>query len=323
MNRNNNYNNQNQGGFTPNNMNQNQGGNGGFMNNNRNNNQNNNQGGGRNNQSDGYAASLGPQKPVLYVYGFPKDMEQNTFEEEFLAGVEAGHKQTDYFKDKLYCFIHCHDTETCDTLIEKWDQKTMSASSEGAKPLQVRYKGMDSKLVNMLSTMSPVLWVYGFPKGMTEQEFRDEFLGGMEVDKIDYFEQKLYCFVHCKDSKQGIKLINKWEGKMMSKSKSNLQVRFKNIPNKTTTYYNNQNQAMGDMSQQYNQTFGNNGQYFNNMNRQGGFNNRQQPHFNNQMNDGNNQFRGNQQHPQQQMYGNMMPMMPQQQPQMKKGRFGN
>merc|ERR1712088_351317 len=164
----------------------------------------------------------------------------------------------------------------------------------------------------------------------------------------------LYCFVHCKDSKQGIKLINKWEGKMMSKSKSNLQVRFKNIPNKTTTYYNNQNQAMGDMNnmqrpnqygmnnmnnmgfmnqqqqgfnnrnmqnqfvnrQQWNNpmqggmmdNFGNNmqGGYNKNNNRQGGFNNRQQPHFNNQMNDGNNQFRGNQQHPQQQMYGNMI-----------------
>jgi len=34
--------------------------------------------------TEGLAASLGPQKPVLYVYGFPKDMEQETFENEFL-----------------------------------------------------------------------------------------------------------------------------------------------------------------------------------------------------------------------------------------------
>lgn len=272
----NNYNSQNNS-FQPNNNVQSSGSQpnqGGF--NNRN--QGNNSGGPSqpksSNSQDGYAAALGPQKPVLYVYGFPKDMEQSTFEAEFLGGLESGHKQTDYFKEKLYCFIHCHDTDTCDNLIEKWDQKTMNGH-DNAKPLQVRYKGMDSKTMQLLQSISPVLWVYGFPKGMTEDEFRQEFLLGMDVDKIDYFEQKLYAFVHCKDAKQGMKLINKWEGQMMSKSKGNLQVRFKNIPNKTTTFYNNQNQAMGDMPQQYNQTFGNNGQYYtNNMNqmqRQGNY----------------------------------------------------
>ena len=218
---NNHFNNQNNGGNNNfgnhnggnNNMGNNRNNNNGPRNNNYGNNQQNNNYGNQNNNqmggngphgqggfnkqnnnkanTEGLAASLGPQKPVLYVYGFPKDMEQETFENEFLADYSdksLAHKQTDYFKEKLYCFIHCHNTETCDELIEKWDQKTMPGN-EGNKPLQVRYKGMDSRLVQMLQSINPVLWVYGFPKNMTEEDFRMEFLAGKgEVFFCEIFE---------------------------------------------------------------------------------------------------------------------------------------
>jgi len=217
----NNYGNQNnQGGFNQN-MGGNQfGGNNNFQNN-------------RNNQNrDNNSPNLGPQKPVLYVYGFPKEMSQEAFEKCFLEGHEGAHKQTDFFQDKLYCFIHCTNNDTCDALIEKWDAQTLTGSDPAAKPLQVRYKGLDPKTMQILNNIAPVLWVYGYPKGTNEEQFKTEFLGDMEVDKIDFFESKLYAFVHCKDWKACMKLINKWEGKMMRDSqKSALQVRFKSIPN--------------------------------------------------------------------------------------------
>lgn len=199
--------------------------------------------------------------------------------------------------------MHLNDTDACDGLIEKWDGQKLPGY-DGGKPLQVRYKGMDQKTLGILASMQPVLWVYGFPKGMTEEEFRAEFLLGMEVNKIDFFDQKLFAFVHCNDTKQCLKYINKWDTKMMSSSKSPLQVRFKSINSKPQSHNNNNNNnnsnfynnqgGMGDMqNNMYNQTFQNNGYYGNGMQ----LNNRPQNNYqqmnHQQMNMGYNQYNNN------------------------------
>merc|ERR1712003_96230 len=282
----NNFNNQ-QGGYNNNRNNNNfNNNNNNFNNNNRNN----------NNDNNGQKPELpGPQKPVLYVYGFPKEMDQPTFEEAFL-GAEGSDdrtavKQNDYFQEKIYAFLHFEDHDVCERLIEKWDGKHLEGYDQG-KPMQVRYKGMDHKTINLLNNTQPVLWVYGFPKGMTEEQFREEFLLGLEVTKIDFFDQKLFCFVHCVDTKQCMKYINRWEGQMMAASKSALQVRFKATNNNRNNNNNNQNKmynnqgGMGDMQNNaamYQNTFQQS--YYNNNNNMGGMGgNRGNNNFNNNFN---------------------------------------
>jgi len=307
--------NQQQGGYNNNSFNNqrqfnNNRGNNNFNNNNNNNGMNNNT---RANNTQGTGDLPGPQKPVLYVYGFPKEIDQATFEEAFLGGEGENNreqlKQNDYFQEKIYAFLHFESHDVCEELIARWDGKHLDGYEQG-KPMQVRYKGMDHKTINLLNNTQPVLWVYGFPKGMTEEQFREEFLLGLEVSKIDFFDQKLFCFIHCEDTKQCMKYINRWEGQMMSTSKSALQVRFKGANgnrdnanagagaaaggnqqqnNKMNQYGNqnnfyNNNQGMGDMQNNaaamYQNTF-QQSYYNNNMQMQG---NNRNNNFNNQMN---------------------------------------
>merc|ERR1712003_506189 len=148
-----------QGNNNSNNNNNMGGGNKPFNNNNNNNHFNNNNNNfnnnnrNNNNNNNGQQPELpGPQKPVLYVYGFPKEMGQPTFEEAFL-GAEGSDdrtavKQNDYFQEKIYAFLHFEDHDVCERLIEKWDGKHLEGYDQG-KPMQVRYKGMDHKTINL------------------------------------------------------------------------------------------------------------------------------------------------------------------------------
>lgn len=262
--------NQQQGGYNNNNFNNQQQFNNNRNNNNFNNNYNNNgmNNNTRSNNNQGSGDLPGPQKPVLYVYGFPKEIDQATFEEAFLGGEGENNreqlKQNDYFQEKIYAFLHFESHDVCEELIERWDGKHLEGYDQG-KPMQVRYKGMDHKTINLLNNTQPVLWVYGFPKGMTEEQFREEFLLGLEVTKIDFFDQKLFCFIHCEDTKQCMKYINRWEGQMMSTSKSALQVRFKGA-NGNRANNNNAGGNAGGNQQQNNKMnqYGNQNNFYNN-----------------------------------------------------------
>lgn len=199
-----------------------------------------------------------PAEPVLYVYGFPKNLSEEMFRKEFLMQHADAVKKVDYFGDKLYAFVHCYSNQQCDELIAKWEGNMMNGSK---RPLQVRYKGDAS--AQQIMNMPPVLWVYGFPPKTSEESFRNEFFLKFQnyVKKIDFYEKKLYCFVHCHTPRQCQDLINHWDGKMMQNSTQALQVRFKGNSNKQ----NNMGGQMNFGQNQFNQFNGyNNGQYFNN-----------------------------------------------------------
>jgi len=181
-----------------------------------------------------------PREPNLFVYGFPKTMTQEEFNQEFFLKfpeVWDSCIKVDFLAEKLQAFIHCADTADCDKLITHWEGRPMQNSS---KPLQVRYKGENLEQ-NRMHKMSPVLYVYGFPKGMNEDQFREEFFGnyGQYEQKIDFHANKLYAFVHTHNTQQCQELINNWNGKKMSASLKPIQV------------------SMRDMHQPKNQNMGN------------------------------------------------------------------
>jgi len=200
-----------------------------------------------------------PMDPVLYVYGFPKGLAEDIFTQEFFQSKQDACKKVDFFGDKLYSFVHCHNNSQCDELIMQWDGKMMNNSK---RPLQVRYKGESQN--NQWVNMPPVVWVYGFPPKTTQESFCNEFFLQYpgHLKKIDYYEKKLYAFVHCHNSHQAKELITHWDGKMMQNSTQPLQVRFKG----QNTRQQNGNMGGNNMgfgqNQYYNNGYGNNGQYF-------------------------------------------------------------
>jgi len=222
-------------------------------------------------------ASTTTLRPTLYVYGFPKGLEQEQFNQAFMENHIDQHTKTDFFPEKLYAFVHMKSTQACDELMALWDGEVICG---GHKPLQVRYKATSPQEDQAIQSMNPILWVYGFSKTLSKEDFAQEFFAGFPTScsKIDYFQDKLYAFVHCKKPKQCQALINRWNNNILSSGKMPIQVRFKEGKGSKPMGNNPQNQAMGDFNQGpvYNQTFGNNGNFYNN-----NANNMQQMQFQN------------------------------------------
>lgn len=187
-----------------------------------------------------------PREPNLFVYGFPKTMTQQEFQEEFFLKfpeVWESCLKVDFLAEKLQAFIHCAETDHCDKLVTHWDGRPMQNSG---KPLQVRYKG-DNLENNRMNKMAPVIYVYGFPKGMTEEDFRAEFFGPNQhyEQKIDFHANKLYSFVHCHNPQQCQELITMWNGKKMAESIKPLQVSMRDMHQPKNQMGFGMNQAMG------------------------------------------------------------------------------
>lgn len=82
-----------------------------------------------------------PREPNLFIYGFPKGMTKEAFQNEFFENFPQIYEsciKIDFLAGALQAFIHCADTSHCDELITHWDGRPMRGSN---KSLQVRYKG--------------------------------------------------------------------------------------------------------------------------------------------------------------------------------------
>lgn len=193
-----------------------------------------------------------PREPNLFIYGFPKSLSKEDFQEEFFLKfpeVWEGCVKVDFLGEKLQAFIHCADTTHCDQLIKHWDGRPMQNSN---KPLQVRYKG-DNLEQNRIHKMSPVLYVYGFPKGMTEEMFREEFFLKFPQyeQKIDFHGAKIYAFVHCHNVQQCQELKQHWDGNKFQNSVKPLQVSMRDMHQARNKDNNMQNGGMmGGMQMQ-------------------------------------------------------------------------
>lgn len=171
-----------------------------------------------------------PREPNLFVYGFSKGMTKEDFQQEFFLKfpeVWEACIKVDFLADKLQAFVHCADTAHCDQIITHWDGRAMENSS---KALQVRYKG-DNGEQGRMHKMAPVLYVYGFPKGMDEESFRGEFFANhpQHEQKTDFHANKLYSFIHCHNVQQCQELRQTWDGKKMTGSVKPLQVSLRDM----------------------------------------------------------------------------------------------
>lgn len=95
-----------------------------------------------------------------------------------------------------------------------------------------------------------VVFFYGFPKGMTQDQFLQSILepfgGAMDLLKTDYLAHKLMAFVHTKTHGDAQSLITQWNRKALpgSEGGKTMQVRFKtNDPGANN--YGGQQQSMG------------------------------------------------------------------------------
>lgn len=84
----------------------------------------------------GQNSNQAPQTPTLFVYGYPKDMDEESFRQEFLANCEGYEKRIDYHPHKLIAYVHLQSTSQCDELIQTWNGNKFQTSEY---PLQVRY----------------------------------------------------------------------------------------------------------------------------------------------------------------------------------------
>merc|ERR1711937_212191 len=182
----------------------------------------------------------------LYVYGFAPRMTQEDFTQKFFEPFSEEYlEKVDFKGDKIYAFVHVKTLEQANEIINYWNGRKMG---DGQHPLQVRHKGQNNQnqqsgnfnnqQSNNFNSMpqkqqDPVLYVYGFPKGTSEDVFRQEFFMNHPdaMKKVDFFGEKLYAFVHCCSTQQCEELIQKWDGKMMTGSKRPMQVRFKGDSN--------------------------------------------------------------------------------------------
>jgi len=171
------------------------------------------------------AGGYKPKEALLFVYGFPPAMEQEQFEQAFF-GEEFGDiwgnmEKLDFFPHKTMAFVKLGDFEGCEKLISHWNGRTMEGSD---KPMQCRYKGQNSANPNQTAT----LFVYGYPKDMSEEAFREEFFlkfPGYEK-RIDWHPHKLIAYVHLHALAQCEELIQHWNGNKFQSSEYPLQVRY-------------------------------------------------------------------------------------------------
>merc|ERR1712071_537102 len=83
------------------------------------------------------------ERKVVFVYGFPPSMDQDTFMSVIqapLSGITVD--RVNYNQDKIMAFIHCASHDDAKQIIDHWRGQTM----EGAeKPLQVSFKKVNDR----------------------------------------------------------------------------------------------------------------------------------------------------------------------------------